>query len=325
MVCKYRFCLRICYSSIGFGGGFTKLCNQKNTELGFKTQVFLDTWRPKYPTELDSYLEANQNLNNGFFSTIDILDAFGNIINKNGTNVWAPLNTTLISNKSRNSYSVSLNFSQILSKNAQFSLFFDVIKQSGWLANPMQRVYFSDRDNYYVGNASSVPIYLSKQNKDVFQLADDIERLPSSRLKIPVGARFNYYLNESVVVRTYYRFYRDDWGINSNTASIEIPIKLALGKFTLYPNYRFYNQSKATYFAPFETHLSTSKYYTSDYDLSKFHSHQYGIGLRYTDIFTSLKIFNFGLKSFDLRYSYYDRSDGLTASIMSMGLKLTLD
>ena len=128
-----------------------------------------------------------------------------------------------------------------------------------------------------------------------------------------------------MVVRTYYRFYRDDWGINSNTASIEIPIKFALGKFTLFPNYRFYNQSKATYFAPFETHLSTSKYYTSDYDLSKFHSHQYGIGLRYTDIFTSLKIFNFGLKSFDLRYSYYDRSDGLTASIMSMGLKLTLD
>ena len=313
------------YTSIGFGGSFTKLFNEKNTEFGIKSQVYLDTWSPKYPTEIDSYLDANQDLNNGFFSSVDILDQSGNIIDKNGSDVWSPLNTTLIENKARNSYSVSLSFSQILSKNAQFSVFLDLVQQSGWLGNPMQRVYFADKDNYFIGNASSIPIYTSKENIDVFQLADDIERLPDSRFKIPIGARFNYYLNESVTVRTYYRFYTDDWGLTSHTASLEIPIKFGLGKFTFYPNYRFYKQTEADYFAPFDEHLSTSEFYTSDYDLSKFNSHQYGLGFKYTDVFTKFKIFNFGLKTFDLRYSYYDRSDGLKSSIISAGFKFILD
>ncbi len=313
------------YVSAGFGGGFTKLFNEKNTEVGVKAQVYLDTWSPKYPTELDSYNEAGQDLNNGFFSTIDILDQNGNIIDKNGPVVWSPLNTTLVQGKARNSYSLSFSFSQILNKNAQISLFFDLVKQKGWLANPMQRVYFADRANYYIGNATSIPNYATPANTDVFQLADDIERMPSSRFKVPIGARFNYYINETLSLRTYYRYYFDNWGVNSHTASIELPIKLGEGKFTLYPTYRFYNQTAADYFAPYETHMSTSEFYTSDYDLSKFNSHQYGLGFKYTDVFTKFKIFKLGLKSFDLRYSIYNRSDGLKASIISTGFKFALD
>ena len=135
--------------------------------------------------------------------------------------------------ESRNTYSLSLSWSQIISKNAQFSIFMDVVKQQGWLANPLQRVYFADVENYFIGNAQSIPIYTSHENRDVFQLADDIERLPSNRLKIPVGMRFNYYLNENIVFRTYYRYYNDDWGIQSHTFDLEIPIKISQ-KFTLY-------------------------------------------------------------------------------------------
>ena len=313
------------YTSIGFGGGFTKLFNQKNTELGIKGQVYLDTWSPRYPTEVDSYIEVSGNLNDGFFEAIDILDQQGNIIDKDGTQVWSPFSSTLINDKARNSYSLSLSFSQILSKNAQFSLFFDLVRQEGWLANPMQRVYFADRDNYYVGNAQSIPNYASPSNRDVFQLADDIERLPNTRFKIPIGARFNYYINENFVLRTYYRYYTDDWGINSHTANIELPIKFSQGKFTLYPSYRYYSQTAADYFAPYEENVSTSLFYTSDYDLSKFSSNQYGVGFRYTDIFTKFKILKFGLKSIDLKYSMYDRSDGLSSNIISAGFKFTMD
>ncbi len=313
------------YVSVGFGGGFTKLFNQKNTEFGVKAQVYLDTWNPKYPTELDSYNEANQNLNNGFFANIDILNQDGNIIDKNGPNTWAPFNTTFIQDKARNTYSLSLSFSQIINQRAQFSLFADIVQQQGWLANPMQRVYFADKDNYYVGNASNIPNYNSPENTNVFHLADDIERLPDTRFKLPFGGRFNYYINENISLRTYYRYYFDNWGINSHTANIEVPIKLGSGKFTVYPNYRFYNQTAADYFGAYETHLSTSEFYTSDYDLSKFNSHQYGLGLKYTDVFAKFKIFNIGLKSFDIRYSYYDRSTGLNANIISTSFKFVLD
>ncbi|WP_117882004.1 DUF3570 domain-containing protein [Aureibaculum luteum] len=312
------------YTSIGFGGSYALLFNEKNTEISIKANAFFDKWKPVYPTEIDSYNEANQNLNSGFFSNIDILDQSGDIIDKNSTNSWSAFNTTLVDDDKRNTYSLSLSFSQILSKNAQLSLFVDVVKQEGWLSNPMQRVYFGDRANYYIGNANSIDNYTSKSNKDVFQLADDIERLPNSRFKTPIGMRFNYYLNEFLTVRTYYRYYSDDWGVSSHTASIELPIKIG-DKFTLYPAYRFYNQTAADYFAPYEEHFSTQAYYTSDYDLSEFNANQYSFGIKYTDIFTKLKIQKFGLKTIDLRYSYYERNTGLQSGIISAGFKFVMD
>ncbi|MCF6297407.1 MAG: DUF3570 domain-containing protein [Flavobacteriaceae bacterium] len=312
------------YTSIGFGGSHTWLFNEKNTEFSMKGNVFLDTWNPRYPTELDSYLEADKNLNNGFFFAPDILDQNGNIIDKNGTNVWNPKNFTFIENEARNTYSLSFTFSQILSKNAQFSLFFDIVQQQGWLANPLQRVYFADRNNYYIGNAQSIPNYTLPSNRDVFQLADDIERLPDSRFKIPLGMRFNYYINEKFVLRTYYRFYSDNWGVISHTAEIEVPIKIT-PKFTLYPYYRFYTQTSADYFAPFDELRSTQNFYTSDYDLSNFDANQYGLGLKYTDIFTKLHLSKLHLKSAELKYSRYDRSTRLTSDIISLGFNFIVE
>ena len=34
------------YFSVGFGGSFTKLFNEKNTELTLHTKIYLDTWKP---------------------------------------------------------------------------------------------------------------------------------------------------------------------------------------------------------------------------------------------------------------------------------------
>ena len=311
------------YTSIGFGGALTKLFNAKNTEVSIAAQAYLDTWNPMYPTELDSYIEADGDLNSGFFQGVTIWTQDGTPIHPVGNNMWNPENFELMTDKGRNSYSASFSVSQILSKNAQASLFFDIVQQKGWLANPMQRVYFEDKDNYYIGNPESIPIYTSKENTDVFHLADDIERLPDTRFKTPIGFRFNYFINEIVTLRTYYRYYFDDWGINSHTASIEIPIKIG-GKFTLYPSYRYYNQTAANYFAPYNEHLSTEEFYTSDYDLSKFDANQYGLGISYTDIFTKAKVWKFGLKNIDLKYHQYDRSNGLNAWIISGAIKFVM-
>ncbi len=312
------------YGSLGFGGSFTKLFNQKNTEISAKANVFYDTWKPEYATEIDSYIEAGLDINSGFFRGADILNQNGTIIDKNGSDIWSAYNPTLIENKARNTYSLSLSFSQIINKNAQFSIFFDLVQQEGWLSNPMQRVYFSDRDNYYIGNAASIPNYTSHENTDVFQLADDIERLPSTRFKIPIGMRFNYFINEAFVLRTYYRYYTDNWGVTSHTANLELPIKIS-SKFTLYPSYRYYKQTAADYFAPYEQLLSTQEFYSSDYDLAAFNSNQYGLGVTYTDIFTDFHLYIFGLKTIDLKYSYYKRNIGLNAGIVSLGFKFVMD
>ena len=311
------------YTSIGAGLSFTKLFNEKNTEFGVKINAYFDQWHPEYPTEIHSYIEVEGDLNDGFFEGVDILDQNGAIIDKNSTTVWSPYKNTLIDDTSRNTYSASFNFSQIISKKAQFSIFFDVVQQNGWLANPMQRVYFGDKSNYYIGNGESIPNYTSKTNTDVFRLADDLERLPDTRFKLPIGGRFNLYINEVVALRTYYRYYYDDWGVNSSTVNIEIPIKIS-DKFTLYPSYRYYKQTAADYFAPFEVHTSNEEFYTSDYDLSEFDSNQYGFGVSYTDIFTKAHIWKLRLKNIDLNYHYYDRSTNLNANIISAGFKFVV-
>ena len=308
------------YTSVAFGGGILKQFNDKNTTIGLSGNVFLDAWNPVYPTELKSYEQVNGNLNQGFFAGVTILDQNGN-----ASSNWKPTtNFELIKNKSRNSYSASISFSQIVSKNAQISLFADYVQQQGWLANPLQRVYFRDVANYYIGNANSINSYTSRNNSDVFQLADDIERLPSSRVKTPFGMRFNYYINETFVVRSYYRYYFDNWGVKSHTANVEIPIKIS-DKFTLYPSYRYYTQTAANYFAPYEQHLSTDTYYTSDFDLSEFNANQFGFGLSYTDIFAKSHLWKLGLKSIDLRYYKYDRNNSFSSSIINVGFKFVMD
>jgi hypothetical protein len=202
----------------------------------------------------------------------------------------------------------------------QASLFFDVLQQEGMLSTPYHRIYFADKPNYYIGQTQYIPVYETAENIGVYRLADDVERLPSTRFKIPIGIRFNYYVNETLKVRTYYRYYSDDWGITAHTANIEVPFKLS-DQFTVYPMYRYFTQTASKYFAPFETHLSTEEYYTSDYDLSKFSSNQYGLGASHVDIFTKAHIWKFGLKNIDFRYNHYSRSDTLEADIASMAFK----
>jgi len=293
-----------------------KLFNEKNTELSLKANAYLDQWRPIYPTELHEYSKYGSNfLNTGYFAGVTVYDESANSSTSYLPSKFEPWQTV-----NRNSYSLSFSFSQILTKKLQASLFFDVLQQEGMLSTPYHRIYFADKPNYYIGQTQYIPVYETAENIGVYRLADDVERLPSTRFKIPIGIRFNYYVNETLKVRTYYRYYSDDWGITAHTANIEVPFKLS-DQFTVYPMYRYFTQTASKYFAPFETHLSTEEYYTSDYDLSKFSSNQYGLGASYVDIFTKAHIWKFGLKNIDFRYNHYSRSDTLEADIASMAFK----
>ena len=205
----------------------------------------------------------------------------------------------------RQSFNLSLIYSFVINRKIQMALLADVVYQTGLLSTPFHRVYFKDQDP-----ASVV----------------DLERLPDSRFKLPLAVRMSYAINDWLMMRGYYRFYSDDWGIASNTVSLEFPIKLATF-FTATPFYRFHKQSAADYFAPFRGHSFNDEYYSSDYDLSALTSHKVGLGFKYAPLsgLGSFKpIFDVGRKvkfrSIDLRASYYDRSDGLSAFNIAMGL-----
>ncbi len=208
----------------------------------------------------------------------------------------------LLNEDRRRSYNFSMTYSQVINRKLQTSISTDLVYQSGLLSTPFHRVFFQNNDNA------------------------TIERLPDHRFKIPVGVRLNYYLSDLIIARLFYRYYYDDFGITANTFSIELPIK-ASAAFTFYPLYRYHTQTAADYFQPFDEHLETALFYTSDFDLSGFASHKIGLGIRYSPLygvtrfrglFAKKKNRITQLKSIDLRYANYARSDGLDANLVSM-------
>ncbi|PKV75175.1 uncharacterized protein DUF3570 [Pontibacter ramchanderi] len=210
-----------------------------------------------------------------------------------------------VSTNKRQSYNLSATLSQVINQKMQASLSTDIVYQSGLLSTPFHRVYFQE------------------------QAQAQVEQLPNQRLKYPIGLRVNYYLNDYVTSRFFYRFYSDNWGITANTIELETPIKFG-PFFSFYPFYRFHTQTAADYFAPYKAHSLSQEFYTSDYDLAGFTSHKAGLGLRYSPL-SGIAKFNlpFGknktsLKGIELRGASYWRNDGLKAFIISTDLNFTL-
>ncbi len=196
-------------------------------------------------------------------------------------------------NAPRNSFSAAISLSQIFTKNFQALLMLEPACQQGLLATRYQRVYFT--------NGSHLAEYL-----------------PNSRFKLPIGARLNYFLGDNLVLRTFLRYYTDDWGIKSETAELETAIKL--NPFaSVSPFYRYYQQTASNYFDAYQQHQVTDQFYTSDYDLSKFHSSYYGVGVRFAPPAGILGISR--LSMLELRYGHYARSNGLSSNILSMNLR----
>jgi hypothetical protein len=195
--------------------------------------------------------------------------------------------------RQRNTYGVSFTFSKIINQRLQLMWLMDLTYQKGFLSLPFHRIYFKDN-----GLAT--------------------ELLPSSRFKIPVGMKANYFLGDRVVLRSFYRFYKDDWGLNAHTADLEASFK-ATPFFSVSPFYRFYHQSAIDFFAGYRQHVQSEPYYSSNYDLSAFTSHFFGAGLRFAP---KKGIFgNLHWNMIELRYGHYKRSNGLNADIISLHFK----
>ena len=193
----------------------------------------------------------------------------------------------------RNTLAVSLSYSQIINKQLQVSVLTDVVQQQGFLSLPFYRVYFQDGSVHQ-------------------------EKLPDNRFKWPVGFRANYFAGDKLIIRTYYRYYTDSWGLRSNTAMIETPIKIT-PFFSVSPFYRYYNQTAVKYFAPYQGHTQANEYYTSNYDLSTFNSSFIGAGIRTAPPKGVLGIQHINM--IELRYGHYTRNTSFSSNIISLNLQ----
>lgn len=245
------------YFSAGLGAGWSKLSKNRNRELSLSGQVFLDTWNVILPVELRS-------------------------------------STDIRGSEPRNSYSLSITLSQVLSRRLQLMFVMDLAFQEGQLATLYHRTYFED-------------------------MSHKVEKLPDTRFKVPIGMRLNYFLADRYILRTYYRYYQDSWGMSAHTAELEVAIKVT-PFLSISPFYRNHRQVAAKFFKPFAQHQTSEEFYTSDFDLSTQNTNFFGVGLRYAPPGGIAGLSR--LNTLELRFGRYERSTGLSANIVTLSAKL---
>ncbi|SDH33943.1 hypothetical protein SAMN05192573_1092 [Mucilaginibacter gossypii] len=84
------------------------------------------------------------------------------------------------------------------------------------------------------------------------------------------------------------------------------------------PFYRYYTQTAAKYFAPFEQNSASQTYFTSNYEYAKFNSQFFGVGFR---IAPPKGVLGWGsLHDLEIRYGHYKQNVGLVSDVVSIGL-----
>ena len=274
------------YNSFGADLHFSLKTANKMGEFGAKFQGYFDQVRLIYPSE---FIPTSTVVTTGGTTIITTASGRTSTLSSGGGSENRKENIPF---SPRHTYSGSFSYSQIINPRLQVMFLADLVKQDGYLGLPFHRVYFNTGK-------------------------DTIERLPSTRFKLPVGFRANYFLGDSFIIRAYYRYYTDDWGIHSNTANLEIPIKIS-PFFSVAPFYRYYGQTAAKYFAPYEAHATTDAYYTSNYEYAQFNSNFFGAGIRLAPPKGVLGWQN--LHELEVRYGHYQQTTGLVSNVISLSL-----
>ena len=279
------------YHSIGLNTSFSKKTNN-NGLFSTKLSGYFDNIKMIYPSELvpvDSVTTTSTT-----DSVVYVTTASGRteavVYSSTGQVVSTTAKTSLAS-RSRDTYTASFSFAQVINSRMQASVMLDLVYQSGYLGLPFHRVFFNTGK-------------------------DTIENLPSQRFKLPIGFRLNYFLGDKVILRTYYRFYMDNWGMVSHTANLEVPVKIT-PFFSVSPFYRYYLQTAVRYFAAYEKHTSSDQYYTSNYALADFSSQSFGAGIRLSP---PDGILHSSLKTMEVRYAHYTQTTDLVANMVSLAL-----
>lgn len=272
------------YHSLGLDATYSKKTNN-NGQFDGKISAYFDQVKLIYPSELIPVSSAPTTSSGPTYITT----ASGNtVLSGGGYTDEKPK----IPSAPRNTYDASLTFSQVINKRLQASVMLDLVSQSGYLGLPFHRVYFNDG-------------------------TDHVENLPSLRYKIPIGIRLNYFAGDNLIIRAYYRYYFDQWGIQSHTIDLEVPVKIT-PFFSLSPFYRYYIQTAARYFAPYGMHTAADQYYTSNYALSALSSNFFGMGLRLSPPDGILKTH---LSNIEIRYGHYLQTTDLLANIVSFAFQ----
>jgi hypothetical protein len=146
---------------------------------------------------------------------------------------------------------------------------------------------------------------------------------PASRRREDVFLKLNRYLGERSSLNAEYRYYRDDWRLDSHTLGLRL--NQYLGEdLTVRYRYRYYSQSGAWFWAEeYATAAGIDGYRSGDYRLGAFDAHLFGGRLEWAPHALAA---HFGwLREARLRLGYerYFNTNAFAANVFETGLSLT--
>lgn len=204
---------------------------------------------------------------------------------------------------------INLGLSQILSKNTLFQSTAGYTNQSGYLSNPYKYVYIrgevTAEEYYEIEQASTGAPFDWNSVTQLEMVGIELfrEARPDQRNLFSLSNRINHYIPElDATAHADYRFFTDDWGVNSHTLELKWFQSLPNG-FTVTPSFRYYTQSQADFFAPYFLAPRADGYYTSDFRMADFGAVSGGV--------TFSKQFSKGI-TLDAGFEYYTRQSDLT-------------
>lgn len=150
------------------------------------------------------------------------------------------------------------------------------------------------------------------------------EKHPETRYRNASVLRLNQYLPWNGAVHADYRYYRDSWGVGSNTMGLKY-YQYLYDDLVLRLRYRYYSQSAAYFYS--QNPSSSDEYPTIDGKLRKFDSEMYGVKLIYdaTKLARKIGITVSDKVSLDLKYDRYQQVDAITSATSTSGAGLKAD
>lgn len=183
-------------------------------------------------------------------------------------------------------YSLETGVTQIIDKSSLIKANIFYSNEDGYLSNPYYNVA---RDNYT-------------------KLIAEIR--PNKRTSYGFNLKYFKSLNSKFDYNLKYKYYTDDWDINSHTIDLNTYYKFTK-KFILGLGLRYYNQSEAKFYNN-KSFDNNEKYASSDERLSSFDAITYKTNFIYK---ANKKI------EYNLSYNMYEQSTDLKANYMGVGLK----
>jgi hypothetical protein len=146
------------------------------------------------------------------------------------------------------------------------------------------------------------------------------ENHPDARLRRDLFLRLNHAMPNRASLRLGYRFYGDDWGVDSHELGARLNQYVTRSVYATY-EYRYYTQGPADFYRDeYATTAGVDGYVTGDYRLAPLSSNLFGLALNLDGAAMETSSDVLGRMGFTLRWERYFNSNNYSANFLTTRL-----